>query len=128
MNKITIPPRLIAIICFVISIAELFNNLFFETTNYNTIVIKELFNPFNLGWVLSESMYSGTNGLNYIDAFFEGLLLLGAILYTTSKYSQTRFIRVVMSVIFLSNILSILYIPVFFLFILSIKSAPATHL
>lgn len=120
-------PKLIAILCFVISIPELYNDLFFNPENINIFTIKQLLNPLNLDWVLSGSLFK-ENNLNYINAVFEGLLLLGGILYVVTKRADTRLIRVVASVVFLSNILSFVHSLMFFLLIKSIRLVTAKEI
>lgn len=43
--------------------------------------------------------------LNFINTIFYFLLLVGAIVYTTSKGRETRLVRFVLSIVFLSNVL-----------------------
>jgi len=117
MSKKYNAPTLIIIFCFVVSIGSLFNNLMYSTIDFNKILVKQLFNPLNLGWVFERSVSFQVNGLNYIDAIFEGLLLTGAILYAISKRAESRLIRFVVAIIFLSNILSFVSSFAFFCFI-----------
>lgn len=105
---------IILIISFIIAIAGLYNDVFFTTHSFDTVVIKQFLNPLNLDAVLmGESTH--LNGHNYANAVFEVLLLIGAILYITSAKKEVRLIRFVFSAIYASNILSIVSVILFFL-------------
>ena len=116
MLKKYLSPKFIIIFCFIVSIAELINDQFFTTINSNIVIAKQFINPLNLDWILSRDLMA-SNGLNSINAIFDVLLLLGAILYTFNKTKETRLIRFVISVIFMSNVLSLVYSAAFILFV-----------
>jgi len=120
MSKKYNAPTLIIIFCFVVSIGGLYNNLIYSTPDFNIMVIKQLFDPLNLGWVINggRSLFQ-VNGLSYINAIFEGLLLTGVILYVTSKHRESRLIRFVMAIILLSNVLSFTYSLARFCFLIA---------
>jgi len=108
MLKKYITPKFITLFCFIVSITELINNQFFFTINNYVNAVKQFINPLSVGWILSRDL-NASDGFNSINTIFDLLLLLGAILYVFNKTRETRLIRFVMSVIFISNVLSLLY-------------------
>lgn len=95
---------IIAAASFVIAITGIINNAFFPTHNFDLMGYRELINPFFLDWIFSSNLLR-YNGLNYVNAIVDGILLVGAITFVASGYKKTRLIRFVFSIIFLSNVL-----------------------
>jgi uncharacterized RDD family membrane protein YckC len=125
---------LITILSFIISIGGIINNIFYTihldnkaylnnqayvAHLYNEIVIKQLLDPLNLDWVFSYGVRN--NGHNYVNGVFYILLLLGAIVYITSKNTKSILIRFVFSIIFFSNILSFVHSLLYYLSHLSAR-------
>lgn len=109
------PNLLIAIFSFIVAIVGIVNNTFIITHNFRIIAYKELLNPFYLDWVFSgHSLRS--NGFNYVDSFFDVILLSGAISFVASGYKQTRLIRFILSIIFLSNAFTFITLLALFVF------------
>jgi uncharacterized RDD family membrane protein YckC len=99
------PASVIAITSFAIAIVGIVNNMFIETHDFSVMTYKEMLNPFYLDWVFSGHSLR-VNGYNYVNSFFDLLLILGAIAFVASGYKQSRLIRFVFSIIFLSNALA----------------------
>ena len=114
MLKKYINPKFIIILSSILAIGELLNDLFYSTHNFSVMEIKQLFDPLNLD--LAFNHHYRYNGLNYINAIFYLLLLLGVIAFVASKNKQSRLIQFVYSVIFFSNILAYVYSLLFYVF------------
>jgi uncharacterized RDD family membrane protein YckC len=106
---------IIAIASFIIAITGIINNAFFPTHNLDMIGYRDLLNPFFLDWVFSGHSLR-YNGLNYVSAVVDVILLLGAIAFVASGYKRTRLIRFVFSIIFLSNVLIFVTVIILFIF------------
>ncbi|UOE48240.1 RDD family protein [Mucilaginibacter sp. SMC90] len=106
---------IIAVASFIIAITGIINNAFFPTHDFAVMRYKDLANPFYLDWIFSGSSLR-YNGLNYVNAIVDGILLLGAIAFVASGYKRTRLIRFVFSIIFLSNALIFVNLILLFIF------------
>jgi hypothetical protein len=106
---------IIAAASFIIAITGIINNAFFPTHDFAVMRYKDLLNPFFLDWIFSGNSLR-YNGLNYVNAVVDGILLLGAITFVASGYKKTRLIRFVFSIIFLSNVLVFVTVILLFIF------------
>jgi uncharacterized RDD family membrane protein YckC len=99
------PEKLITIFSFIIALACLFNDAFYSTHDLDVIRIKQSLDPLNLDWVFAgySLLY---NGYNFVNAFFDVLLLLGVLIFAGSNFKKSGLIRFIFSIIFFSNILS----------------------
>lgn len=109
------PVKIIAIFSFALSIMGIINDLFITTHDFEIIKIKDALNPLNLGFVFEGHLFA-YNGHNYVNAIFDILLLVGAILYVTSKNTESRLVRFVFSVILFSNIILFAAVALLFIF------------
>ena len=108
------PVRIITLLSFIIAIAGIVNDIFYTTHSFSVMHIKDALNPLNLDFGF-EGQSISYNGHNYVNAVFDVLLRLGAILYATSKSTEFRLIRFVFSIILFSNVL--LFVSVILLMI-----------
>lgn len=115
------PVRIITLLSFIIAIVGIVNDLFYTTHSFSVMRIKDALNPLNLDFGF-EGQSISYNGHNYVNAVFDVLLLLGAILYTTSKSTEFRLIRFVFSTILFSNVL--LFVSVILLMIFNPQYLP----
>lgn len=109
------PAQVITIVSFVIAVIGIINNVFITTTDFSVMRAQQLLNPFFLDWIFSDSSIN-TNGHNYVNAFFHAILFLGALLFVSSGYKESRLIRFIFSIIILSNASIFLHIIVLFIF------------
>jgi uncharacterized RDD family membrane protein YckC len=109
-------PVYIAIFCVVASIWGLYNNLYYTAGTTNRYIIKDAFRLVNFGVIFSRG-FLGYNGINYANAVFEALLLLGSLFYLTSSGREARLFRAALGVIFLSSLLGICIDIVFLIFV-----------
>lgn len=72
--------------------------------------VKGIFTSMSLNFFKFDFFYHYTSrglGTNYINLFFYIMLLIGAILFTTSKQKETRLLRFVFSIIVVCQIISV---------------------
>jgi uncharacterized RDD family membrane protein YckC len=105
MLKKYITAKFIAIFSLILSVASIVNHVFITTLDFDMMQKKDMLFPLDLDWFLSDTVSIRSNGHNYITAFFDGLLLIGALLFIQSKYRHGRLIRFFFSIVFISNIL-----------------------
>jgi uncharacterized RDD family membrane protein YckC len=82
----------------------LYSDLYYTIDIEKRGFVKEAFSLVNLGVIFSRGLL-GYNGLNYANAIFDALLLLGSIFYLTSSGRETRLFRTALGILFLSNLL-----------------------
>lgn len=125
------PAKAIAVLSFVIAIVGIGNDTFFSTHNFKVMAYKNLLDPYTLDWVFSGSSLR-YNGYNFVNSFFDLLLLAGAIAYVASGYRQARLVRFIFSIIFLANVLIFIeaFISAIFdpYYLLWVKRSPANLL
>lgn len=71
--------------------------------------LKDFFTSLNLGYLGVENRF---DMINYINVFFYALLLAGGVLYFFSK-KETRLVRYVISMIFLSKCIRLLFMAIY---------------
>jgi len=77
--------------------------------------IMGFFEPLRLSWLASRHLEDTSR--NTLPLIFYGLLLIGGILYLLSKQKETRLIRLVFSLILISEVRALLYRPFEFYFV-----------
>lgn len=116
MPKKLLSPALIIILSFVIAIVGIINDILVTAHDFSVMEVQQICNPLNLAWVFGEGS-TRTNGHNYVNAFFDILLLVGAFSYVFSKRTTSRLIRFFFSIVILSNILQITFTIYFVTFV-----------
>ena len=112
-KKIKIATFLIAILGLINELKYLYLSSWSLKPNYLAIIL-DFFSSINLQFIKHDFYLSDSMGIrfNYLNIAFYILLLLSSTLYYFSKEKETRFLRFLLSIQFLSNIISFIMICV----------------
>jgi|GEM_PF-3034260 len=115
---------IIVIFSFALGGWSLYNDLFWPAQGADLITLKQILSPLNLEWSLGTNPSGWINGQNYVNVFFDGLLLFGTVGYLASGYRQNTLLRFFYAVIFGSNAFQVLR---FLLYFTVLRPLAGTH-
>lgn len=98
----------IIIFSLIVGVWSLYCDLFWTTHNHQILNLKQLFSPYNLEFSIATRSIGHVDGLNKVNAIFDGLLLMGCVSFAIAGNAQIRLLRFVYAIIFGSNVVAIL--------------------